>query len=347
MTTVKKKQKRILVAPLNWGLGHTTRCLPIIKALENHNFEPILASDGASLELLKKEFPHLQHIELPSYNISYSFSRATFKIKLIALTPQIFKAIREERKVTQKLLHSLKLDGIISDNRLGVQHKKIPSVYITHQLNVFSGSTTWLSSRLHRFLIKKFKQCWIPDFNSSKNLSGRLGHLKKRRSKLKYIGPLSRLKNKASIRKYDILAVLSGPEPQRTIFEKKLITELSSSKKQVLFIKGIIEPQQKTWQENNITFYNYMDSFQLENAFNESGIVVCRSGYSTIMDLVKLNKKAYFIPTPGQYEQEYLAKRLKHYGYVPFCKQNEFNLLKLDEVNLYNGLKSFNAVNTN
>ena len=83
--------KRILVAPLNWGLGHATRCIPIIRALKAHNFEPVIASDGAALQLLKKEFPDLEHVELPSYNITYPKNGKRFKSKLISETPDDLK----------------------------------------------------------------------------------------------------------------------------------------------------------------------------------------------------------------------------------------------------------------
>lgn len=336
-----KKRKKILVAPLNWGLGHATRCIPIIKALENHEFEPILASDGVALALLKKEFPHLQHFELPSYNIHYAEKGKNFKLKLLMQIPKMISAVKNEKKVISKLVDELQLDGIISDNRLGVQSKKIPSVFITHQLNVLTGNTSYITTKIHHFFINKFNECWIPDSEGSANLTGRLGHLDHPLKHSKYIGPLSRLHKKTLAKRYEIMIILSGPEPQRTLLEEKLKSEFSNYEEPTLFVKGIVENEQKIEKLGNITFYNYMTSEELEIAFNESDKIICRSGYTTVMDLAQLGKKAFFIPTPGQYEQEYLAKKYKQEGIAPSCKQEKFKLSKIDKIDLYRGLQNY------
>ena len=330
--------KNILVAPLNWGLGHATRCIPIIRELEKNGFMPILASDGVALQLLQKEFPHLQSLELPSYEIEYAKNGADFKWKLIKNSPKMIEAIFAEKKIVKKWIAEFNLQGIISDNRLGVHSKKIPSVFMTHQLNVLSGKTTWISSKLHQHFIKKFTECWIPDIQENPNLTGKLGHLKKSSLNLKYLGPLSRLEKRELPIKYDLMVILSGPEPQRTFLEQKLKNEVRLFAGKVLFIKGIIESEQKKEQDENVTYYNFMTSSEIENAFNESEIVLCRSGYTTVMDLAKLEKKAFFIPTPGQFEQEYLAKRLKRNGFVPYAKQDDFRIENLLEAKLYGGL---------
>jgi uncharacterized protein (TIGR00661 family) len=336
----------ILVAPLNWGLGHATRCIPIIKALEKQGFNPIIASDGVAMDLLCKEFPHLVALKLPSYHIEYPKNGIFFKLKMLANSPKMIDAILTERKIVKKWVKEYNLSGIISDNRLGVRSKKVPSVFITHQLNVMTGNTTWLTSKMHQYIIKKFNQCWVPDVNSVRNLTGDLGHLEKEYDSIKYIGPLSRLHKKSLDKKYDLMVILSGPEPQRTFLEELLMIELEKYNGKIIFIKGRIEAKQTIETKNHITYYNYMNSAELEIAFNESDIVLCRSGYTTIMDLAQLNKKAFFIPTPGQYEQEYLAKKLKKEGLVPYCKQEAFTVDKLLEVVAYKGLKDFNTTIT-
>ena len=335
-------KKRILVAPLNWGLGHATRCIPIINELIQHNFEPVIASDGSALELLKKEFPKLQHIELPSYNIKYSKKKKNFKLKLIKDTPKVIKAIKAEKKQVKELVKNSNIKGIISDNRLGVYSKHVPSVFLTHQLNVLSGSTTWFSSKLHQRIIKKFDNCWIPDQMGEPNLSGKLGHSNSYDSSLKYIGPISRFQKQDIPEKYDLLVLLSGPEPQRSLLEKKLLNEILSLDKSIVFVKGIVESKQTKTTQGNIDIYNFMTSKELERTINESSMVLSRSGYTTIMDLAKLNKKAYFIPTPGQFEQEYLAKILDDQGIAPSCNQDDFNIDKLDDIKNYSGLEAFN-----
>ena len=330
--------KNILVAPLNWGLGHATRCIPIIRELEKNGFTPIIASDGVALALLKKEFSHLTALELPSYQIEYAKKGENFKWKLIKNSPKTINAILSEKQLVKKWVKEYDLKGIISDNRLGVHSKKVPSVFMTHQLTVLSGKTTWISSKLHQFFIRKFDECWVPDIEKAPNLTGKLGHLKSSNLNIKYIGVLSRLEKKVLEIKYDIMVLLSGPEPQRTILEEKLIEELKDNKEKIVFIKGKVTKEQVKEQKGNITFYNFMQSEELEKTFNESEMVLCRSGYTTVMDLCKLQKKAFFIPTPGQFEQEYLAKKYKREGLVPYNKQDKFVIDDILSVPLYKGL---------
>lgn len=336
------QKKRILVAPLHWGLGHATRCIPIINALINYNFEPIIASDGNALNLLRKEFPDLEYYKLPSYNITYSKKGRHLKFKLIKDSLKIIKTINKEKKVIDELIKTKNINGIISDNRFGVRHKTIPSVFITHQLNVLSGNTTWLSSKIHQNIIAKFDQCWVPDYKDLPNLSGDIGHLKKKLSNIKYIGPLSRLRKQELEKTIDILVILSGPEPQRTLLEKKLIFEFNTYKGTVILVKGLVSDKQLITKIGSIKTYNYMISDELETAINTSKLVVSRSGYTTIMDLAKLGKKAIFIPTPGQFEQLYLAKKLSDDLVIPSFFQDKFTAenLKLDPT--YSGFSERN-----
>lgn len=330
-------KKRILVAPLNWGLGHATRCIPIIQELIKNNFEPIIGSDGSALSLLKKEFPNLQSVELPSYNVNYSKKGAYFKLKLISNIPSIAIAIKNENNFIKAFIKTHTIDGIISDNRLGLYCKEVPCVIVTHQLNVLSGNTTWLSTKLHQKFINRFDQCWVPDFKGDKNLSGTLGHSNKISISTKYIGPLSRFSKTTTDLKYNLMVLLSGPEPQRSLLENKLLSELKNYKGKVVFIKGNVESEQIVKVDGNMTIYNYMTSTELEKTIKESQLILSRSGYTTIMDLYKLSKKCFFIPTPGQYEQVYLAKKLKQDLIAPFCFQDEFTIEKLNEVKQYKG----------
>nr|WP_315178232.1 glycosyltransferase [uncultured Flavobacterium sp.] len=335
---IKTAPKTILIAPLNWGLGHATRCIPIIRALQENNYIPIIASDGIALELLRKEFPNVLTLELPSYQIEYAKNGANFKWKLIKNGPKMIRAILEEKKIIQNWIEKYAIDGIISDNRLGVFSKKVPSVFITHQLNVMTGNTTWITSKIHQSIIKKYTECWVPDLSGTPNLTGKLGHIDNPNLKTKYIGPLSRLQKKLLPKKYDLLVILSGPEPQRGMLEKHLKEEIVNYNGNAIFIEGNIEKEQKTTIIGNVTYYNFMNSTELEQAFNESEMILCRSGYTTIMDLAQLRKKAFFIPTPGQYEQEYLAKKLKKEGLVPYATQDDFRMENILEIEEYKGL---------
>jgi uncharacterized protein (TIGR00661 family) len=333
-------KKNILVAPLNWGLGHSTRCVPIIQSLIDNEFNPILASDGAALEMLRKEFPELQTLELPSYQIEYAKNGKDFRWKMFKNSPKMISAVLEEKKIIKNWITQHDLSGIISDNRLGVRSKKIPSVFITHQLNVLTGNTSWITSKLHQNIIRKFSECWVPDFKEKPNLSGKMGHLKNSDLNVKYIGPLSRFNKQELPIKYNLMIILSGPEPQRTMLEEKLTKEITKFKGQVVFIKGVIQKNQLIEQLDNVKFVNFMNSKELENTFNESETILCRSGYTTIMDLAKLGKKAFFIPTPGQFEQEYLAKKLKQKGLLPYTNQDKFRIRNLLEVDMYKGIQT-------
>lgn len=332
--------KNILVAPLNWGLGHATRCIPIIHKLIEFGYTPILASDGDALGLLKTEFPNLIALELPSYHIKYAKKGQFFKWKIVLNTPKMLEAITKEKKLVKRWVKEYELIGIISDNRFGVVSKRVPSIFITHQLNVLSGNTTYLTTKIHRNWIKKFTECWVPDFKKEPNLSGKLGHLKKSKLKIKYLGALSRFEKKELEQRYDLAVILSGPEPQRSLLEEIINQELKRFDGKVIFVKGKIQSEKKSETNGTITSCNFMNAQELEQVINQSKLVLSRSGYTTIMDLVKLQKKAFFIPTPGQTEQEYLAKRLKKQGIAPYSSQGKFKIEMLNHTMVYKGFES-------
>jgi len=333
------KPVNILVAPLNWGLGHATRCIPIIRALQSNGYNVIIASDGVALELLQKEFLHLQTVKLPSYGIEYAKKKSHFKQKMLSNIPKIVKAIRKEHKALKNIINIYKIDGVISDNRLGLYTSKVPTVFITHQLQVLSGKTTGLTTYLHKRFIKRFDECWVPDYKGSTNLSGILGHPEKKDYPVQYIGPLSRMHKESLMLCYDALVILSGPEPQRSILEKILLTELKKYNGSILFVRGLIEKEEVHNQQKNIEIVNFLTSDKLATAINSSNFVIARSGYSAIMDLAALQKKAFFIPTPGQTEQEYLAKRLKEKGIAPYSKQGDFKAEDLAKLTVYKGFE--------
>jgi len=318
--------KKIIIAPLNWGLGHATRCVPIIKELQKSNFTPVIASDGTALQFLIKEFPSLEFFELPSYKISYG---RNLKWSLIRKIPTIVRAVHKERLLIREYIHqNPNVVGIISDNRFGCYYTKIPSVYITHQLNVLSGFLTPVTSFFHRRVIRKYNECWIPDEENSV-YSGKLSRSSKNLNQ-KYIGVLSRFKKQELPQDIDVLILLSGPEPNRTQLEIKLTSIFKTSSKKVYLIQGVVEKIQKTTKENQLTIVNFMLTKQLEHTLNLSKMVICRAGYSSVLDLVSLRKKALLIPTKFQNEQEYLAEYLQQKGYFSFVKERKVNKNTLD-----------------
>ena len=193
-------QKKILIAALDWGLGHASRCVPIIQHLLETGCEPIIGSSGNALQLLKAEFPELQSIELPSYKISYPIGRGMM-FKLAAQLPAVWQTILQEHKILQELITKENIGAVVSDNRYGLYNNKIPGIFITHQLFIkapkgFSWGEAFVK-RLNFSLISKFNECWIPDYAAYPNLSGALSHGKELPENSYYIGPLSRFKKLA------------------------------------------------------------------------------------------------------------------------------------------------------
>jgi hypothetical protein len=204
-----------------------------------------------------------------------------------------------------------------------------------------------MSSHAHQRIIKKFSACWVPDVEGKPNLTGKLGHLKKSKLNIKYLGPLSRFEKMDPPVIYDLMVLLSGPEPQRTFLEEKLLMELHDFEGSILFVSGKIEASQTKEEikieKGSLLRINFMQSSELQTALNQSAKVLCRSGYTTVMDLAKLEKRAFFIPTPGQYEQEYLAKRMEKQKLVPYCVQDKFTLNKLAKIDDFDGLAQFES----
>jgi UDP:flavonoid glycosyltransferase YjiC (YdhE family) len=334
------QRKRILVAPLNWGLGHATRCIPIIRELDSQGVEVFLACDGRPLELLKKEFPGLPVLILPDYGIRYYTSNMVWN--LAWKIPHVLNTIRQEQRVVRKLVKEYRLDGIISDNRFGCYHDEVRSAFITHQIFIkvpgfFLEKTIRL---LNDHFISRFNTCWVPDVAGEPNLSGELSHGHTRHN-LRYIGPLSRMEFFETEWRYDVIAVLSGPEPQRTRLEKKLISQAKEIPGRFLIVQGKTEREERSFISKNIEVVSWLPSQALNKAILSSKVVIARSGYSTIMDLAKLGKTAIFVPTPGQTEQEYLAQQFSTRRIFFSQAQHQFHLkTALDQVSQYTGLHS-------
>lgn len=299
------KRKTVLITPLDWGLGHATRCIPIVNYLLEHGVEVILASNGRPYQLLKKEFPDLIIRKLPSYDIRYYSDSIHLNIAIQFY--KLFTAIVGEHQTTKKIVEEHQVDAIISDNRFGCSTKNTKNIFISHQLHLIAGPKMLEKgvNSFNHFFIRKFDACWIPDFQGEVNLSGKLSHPSPFPN-TQYLGALTRIKPMQLPKKYDVAFVLSGPEPQRTRLEKKILEQIKTLPYKMLVVQGKPEKNEQSTKDN-LDIFSYMTGAQLNKAIASSDLVVCRSGYSTIMDLVALGKKALLIPTPGQTEQEYLA----------------------------------------
>ncbi len=327
-------KKAIIYGVLNWGLGHATRSIPIIRSLIRLHYEVILCSDGDALILLQKEFPQLQFVALPGYKVRYDFR--SMVLNMMRYSIGMLKAIHKEEKILKDLVEKHQPDVIISDNRYGFHHAKVKSIFITHQLNIPSPKK-WqnlTANRLVHQFIEHFDVCWVPDLAGRPNLSGLLSHEVSISIPIRYIGPLSRFSPLAAVPKYDVAFVLSGPEPQRTKLEQMIVDQHSELKGTCCLVRGTNVPMDYTIQDNTLTIYNLLGSKELEQLIAESHLLVCRAGYTTIMDLATIRKSAVLIPTPGQPEQEYLASHLStQFPNFSFVDQENFDISELNGKN--------------
>jgi UDP-N-acetylglucosamine transferase subunit ALG13 len=322
---------RILVAPLDWGLGHTTRCFPIITELLSQNCHIWVAVNATQKALFEQQFPTLNFLHLQGYEILYGRTRLGLLLKILFQIPRIKRRIKDENKWLEKEIETHNFNAVISDNRYGFYHSEIPCVFITHQLTIKSPLGKWSEQFLKKWnyrFIDQFTECWVPDVEDQGNLAGVLSHPDKKPAvPLRYIGWLSRFEKLPIVTsKNNLLVLLSGPEPQRSILENKIIEELKNYNGLVTLVRGLPTASSFIPSMGNITFYNHLPSEELNKVIHESEFVISRCGYSTVMELILLKKKSILIPTPGQTEQEYLAKHLSR-NQVAFCtSQNHFSL---------------------
>lgn len=321
------KKKTILISPLDWGLGHATRVTPIINYLLSMDFRVILAADGRSYHYFQKEFPTLNLYRLPGIQINYS-SHLTFAVTMLSQIPKIFLGIYREKRKLKQLLKKESIDLIISDNRYGLSSKNVPSVFISHQVNIIVPGQFGFASTFVRKVIatmtNQFTYHWIPDLEEEPNLAGMLSH-PPAKAKSRYIGILSRLKPVKTREKIDFLILLSGPEPQRSIFEQKILSSPEIRKYRTVIVRGLPENTSLVENMRELNVINYLSVDKLSSLICSAKFVICRSGYSTLMDLYHLQTPAVLVPTPGQTEQEYLAKHLNNDSFKSM-KQKKFTL---------------------
>lgn len=336
-------RRKALVCPLDWGIGHATRCIPVISTLEELGFEVVVAASRRPLQFIRKEYPGISVIDFPGININYP-KNDWIALKMFKLLPGILYGIWREHRALKKIADQSEATLIISDNRFGCWHAEIPSVFITHQLNI---QVPRKLKFIHGFInpinywfINKYQTCWIPDFEPHRGLAGELSHPRKLPLNADYIGILSRFSRHnaphADFSKtdFDLLVMLSGPEPQRTILEEKILRQLVSVNLQVAMVRGMPEADEAYVLDNRVHVFSHLDSTKLGELIRKSALVICRSGYSSIMDIVTLGKRAIFIPTPGQPEQEYLSRYLMEKKIYFSMDQNNFDLLYAIEMSI-------------
>ena len=319
---------RVLVAPLNWGLGHAARCVPLVNRLLAQGDEVVLGGDGESLLLLRKHFPTLQTIRFADLSLSYSAGKSQVGAMLRAL-PKIVCAAWKDHCLLGELLDRELFDLVVSDNRFGLVSRKTRCVYVTHQLHIRLPRRYRrlepLAARLHGWIGRHYTEVWVPDYDEAeRSLSGALGHTEKQRyGTVRYIGPLSRFDGRENpmrpsrIDRFEVVAVLSGLEPQRSMLEEEIVSRYSGKKERVLIVEGKPSKPMLQVTRGNICIVPYIDDAPLMDVLQKAKRIIARSGYSTIMDLATLEllDRAELIATPGQPEQEYLQEWIQNRNY--------------------------------
>lgn len=315
--------QRVLVAALDWGLGHASRCIPIIASLQQKSLEVVIAGSGPSLALLREAFPNLYAVELPSYRVKYGIHSPAWW-SIMRQAPRWLRVIRQEHREMRVLVRQLNIAIILSDNRYGCWSSTCHNVFIGHQFRLGAGSLlsplSPVFSFFHERLLRHFQEIWIPDY-PDRLLSGTLSITTQK--PVRFLGVLSRLKEQKPAKKEkDVLAIVSGPEPLRSHFEQQLLRLLDSSGLSFTLVRGLVQSP----ASSDARLCNHLPPAEMSRAISGAKLIIARSGYSTIMDLVTTNARALLVPTPGQPEQEYLASRLASAGGATTCKAKDLTL---------------------
>lgn len=310
-------KERIFIAALDWGLGHTTRIIPIINTLLGSGADIFVGANITQKTLLQQEFNALTFLEMPGYGIQLKENQGAFSYLKEGL--KIIKGIRSEEQLLQQYHKKYQFTKIISDHRYGCCIKGIENILICHQLQFKLPFYLKLGNYFHRKLMAPFDEIWVPDFESDeKSLAGFLSRNFNNDARVKYLGLLSRFEKVENTNaNFEILVILSGPSPQKEIFYKNLKKQLATydAENKVIWLLGNVASHEKL----NKNEFAHLPSNEFQILLNAAKLVVSRCGYSTLMDLSKLDKKAILIPTPGQFEQEYLGAYHKKMSRFEIC----------------------------
>lgn len=323
---------KILIAPLDWGLGHTTRCIPLIRYLLAQGHIVTAAAEGASATLLKENFPGIRILPLAGYGIRYSRSKSLFMARLLLQVPRILTAIKQEHRWLHRVQQHEQFDLVIADNRYGLYHSGLPCAILTHQLQIQSGRGALadrLLRRLHYRMLERFDACWVVDEAAGSGWSGKLAHPGVLPAHAAYIGLLSQFMSRPvpKVATQHILVLLSGPEPMRGQLEDLVLTQAGQlTSRAFVVVAGNPQGQRPAALPQHIRYYTHLAAPELLEQIAGASLVICRSGYSTVMDLAVLGKKALLVPTPGQTEQEYLAGYLQEKKYFNTVAQHDLQL---------------------
>ena len=310
-------------------MGHATRIVPLIRAFEDFGCRVTIACSGAAEHLLRGEFPGAPFLPLEGYGIVYPNRGRNFFPKILSQFPSILSSVRRENEWLARNQGTYRWDAVVSDNRYGLHHPSIPSVILTHQLHIRTGISSFLDGIVRSLLFRRlarFDECWVPDAVEEPSLSGALSHGRVP-AHVRYLGPLSRFGSlgigSGSGR---VLVLLSGPEPQRSIFERRIEEQLRGFEGDMLIVRGLPGRVGSKSDAGGVRWVNHLGATELVRELEAASLVIARSGYSTVMDLVRTGRRAVLVPTPGQTEQEYLARHLADGGRFLSVAQSDFDL---------------------
>ncbi|MCQ2106147.1 MAG: glycosyl transferase family 28 [Fibrobacter sp.] len=325
---------KVLVAPLDWGLGHATRCIPVIREFLRQGAEVELAVVKSNAKLLRGIFPELRQRLAPSYNIVYPKHGYNMGLWLAKNGAHLNSVIRFEHRYVEEMVERHHYDVVLSDNRFGFYSRKAKSIYMTHQRRIaFPPALSALESvgmMWHASVMRHFDEVWVPDIPEEPGYAGNMSHVRYCPRSVRYVGALSRFENAPSENEggtllesiplenpqYKFVAVVSGVEPARSRFEKKLAEAFAGIPGRHLIIQGRPAAGIKTWTEGNVDFCTHLQDAAFSAAVRGAEHVVSRGGYSTVMDMAVLGASCIFVPTPGQYEQVILGRNLARAGFA-------------------------------
>lgn len=347
-----QKKRRVLVCALDWGLGHATRCIPLIESLIHEGHQPILASSGTALDFWKAYFPELEIHALANHRMVYI---GPAWLSGLILTPQLLLARSRDKELVKRICRDRQIDLILSDNRYGCFEKNTPSIFLTHQLELLPptrwnavGKWLWKTSWGLGFgwMVKHFQELWIPDLpDKTRSLAGKMA-VSSLAVQQRHIGYISRLTSLTIPNKSGTLLLLSGPEPQRTLFENKLLASANDFIGTVTLVRGTNTPCKRDIPVHWKVYNQVAETSLINQLIASHQSIVCRPGYSTLMDLHAVGAKFVVVPTPGQPEQEYLAERLHNFNIAPYQTQKKLHIASLlQESKSYTGFTGVKTSN--
>jgi UDP-N-acetylglucosamine transferase subunit ALG13 len=302
--------------------------VPVIRYLLEKGCRLSVAGNEWQRQYIENTFPGIHTIHLDGYNVWYSKNGSSFLPALMMQLPRLAHTIMQEHEWLKHAVDKFGFNGVITDNRYGLYHATVPNVILTHQVVPQTGWGKLPDSVLHTLHDKRlscFKDCWIVDAEHGPNLAGSLSRPSVMPANATYIGLLSQYR-RTTVSEEHLLVLLSGPEPQRGMLSDMLWEQLKNYNGKIVFVEGSNDVPERDVPAN-MEYHKRLNADKLTPLIAAASMVICRSGYSTLMDLLAMDKKAIIIPTPGQAEQEYLGKYLHEHDVFYCAHQKHLDIM--------------------